>query len=136
MLYQLHTGWVNGYNEGQKPLIYLISTAQAIFESNIKFVFSDGHGIARFTTWYDDLKNLDKVDWDTVYSRIWKDTVEDMDRQRRKQAEFFAYQFCPWTLIKEITVINTNTKSIVENILNDFPDSLHRPVTIKRNWYY
>jgi hypothetical protein len=31
------------------------------------FVFSDGHGLARFTEWFDDLARLDKVDWAMVY---------------------------------------------------------------------
>lgn len=30
-------------------------------ESGCQFVFSDGHGLAAFTDWYDDLEEL--VDW-------------------------------------------------------------------------
>ena len=73
MLYPLHTGWLPGYREGQAPLIYLVSTAQAIHESGTGYVFSDGHGIAHFTRWYDDLAHLDKVDWEAVYARDWRD---------------------------------------------------------------
>jgi hypothetical protein len=46
MLLQLHTGRVAGYDEGQGPLIYIVSTAQAIRDNGVPFVFSDGHGIA------------------------------------------------------------------------------------------
>ena len=49
MLYQLHTGRVGGYIEGQAPLIYVVTTAQAVERSGTGFAFSDGHGIARFT---------------------------------------------------------------------------------------
>jgi len=38
MLYQLHTGWVEGYREGQEPLIHLVSTSQAV----------EGAGLAYF----------------------------------------------------------------------------------------
>jgi len=100
MLLQLHTGRVTGYTERQDPLIYLVSTAQAVRSSGTGFVFSDGHGIARFTNWFDKLSDLDKVDWDAVYATIWKDTVDDMDRQRRKQAEFLVHQQCAWDLIQ------------------------------------
>jgi ssDNA thymidine ADP-ribosyltransferase, DarT len=62
MLYQLHTGWVEGYKEGQEPLIHLVSTCQSVAEAGLRFVFSDGHGLARFTAWYDQLPDLDKVD--------------------------------------------------------------------------
>lgn len=43
MLFQLKTGWVEGYTDGQDPLIYLVSTAQAVRDSGRGFVFSDGH---------------------------------------------------------------------------------------------
>jgi len=84
MLLQLKTGRVEDYNGGQEPIIYVVSTVQAVHSAGSRFVFSDGHGIAAFTEWYDDLSNLSNVDWDMVYQRYWSDNVNDMDRQRRK----------------------------------------------------
>jgi len=136
MLLQLHTGRVEGYTEGQVPIIYVESTAQRLVASRIPFVFSDGHGIAAYTSWYDDLSKLDNVDWDMVYQRFWKDTVDDMDRQRRKQAEFLVHRFCPWELITDIGVINDTMKTKVEEILSKYPPELNRPVATRRGWYY
>jgi len=136
MLYQLHTDWVQDYDEGQESLIYLVSTTQAVAESNALFVFSDGHGIATFTAWFSDLAALDKVDWNTVYAKMWKDTNDDMDRQRRKQAEFLVHKFCPWSLICKIAVVNDRMKTKVEGVLEDFPEDLKRLVTVKPDWYY
>jgi len=136
MLYQLHTGWNTDYREGQEPLIYLVSTVQTVKESRSPFVFSDGHGIARYTRWYDNLEDLDKIDWDTVYASIWKDTVDDMDRLRRKQAEFLVYQFCEWSLIENIAVLSDNMRRRVEDVFSHFPARLHRPVEKRPEWYY
>jgi hypothetical protein len=136
MLYRLHTGWVTGYTEGQEPLVYLVSTAQAVQESGTGFVFSDGHGIATFTSWYDNLGGLDQVDWEAVDARIWKDTVDDMDRQRRKQAELLVHEKCDWALIHEVGVLNGRMKARVENILDQFSSSLKRAVVIRPDWYY
>jgi len=136
MLLQLKTHRVPGYEESQEPLIYLVSTAQAIQRSGTGFVFSDGHGIASYTQWYDDLAYLDRVDWEAVYALYWQDTVEDMDRQRRKQAEFLVYRRCDWALIGEVGVINGNMRSHVQGILAGFPKSLHRPVRVHPGWYY
>jgi len=113
MLFQLHTGRVPGYSEGQAPLVYLVSNAQAVADARLPFVFSDGHGIATFTCWFDDLSELTKVDWDAVAARYWADTIDDMDRQRRKQAEFLVHRACPWDLITEIGVLDPGTKSRV-----------------------
>lgn len=136
ILLQLKTGRVEGYIEGQKPLVYLKTTAQTVADAGRRFVFSNGHGIAVFTDWFDDLNRLNEVDWGMVYQRYWSDNVNDMDRQRRKQAEFLVYQFCPWGLIQEIGVLNGQTKTRIEALLVQFKSD-HRPeVNIRANWYY
>ena len=134
MLFQLHTGRVEGYDEGQEPLIYTVSTVEEIVEANLDSVFSDGHGIAAFTQWFDDLDDLDKVDWDMAYADYWADTVEDMDRQRRKQAEFLVHRFCPWKVIQRIGVLNDAVKKKVERILERH--NVSTPVEVRRQWYY
>ena len=99
MLYCLHAGKVEGYKGNQETIIYLVTTCQEIERRDMEFVFSDGHGIAAFTSWFDQLSDLDQVDWQMVYQRYWSDTDADPDRQRRKQAEFLVYQSCPWDAI-------------------------------------
>jgi hypothetical protein len=136
MLFQLKTGRVAGYNEGQEPLIYLKTTVQAVAQAGIPFVFSDGHGIAAFTSWHHDPARLEEVDWTMVYQRYWSDTLNDMDRQRRKQAEFLIHQSCPWAVIEEIGVLNAAMKTRVEAHLNEADAGLHKVVNVHPNWYY
>lgn len=136
MLLQLKTGQVVGYGEGQEPLIYLVSSCQAVQAAGAGFAFSDGHGLAGFTEWFDDLAHLDKVDWDMVYQRYWADSPEDMDRQRRKQAEFLVHRFCPWSLIQEIGVLGQATAARVEAILGGHAPAMRRPVLVRPEWYY
>jgi hypothetical protein len=136
MLLRLKSGRVDGYNEGQEPLIYLCSTAQAIAARNIPYVFSDGHGLATFTEWFDDLDRLDEVDWEMVNQRYWADNVNDMDRQRRKQAEFLVHRFCPLDLIERIVVHDNGIRERVEQIFDDFDEGLPRVVQVKPGWYY
>jgi hypothetical protein len=136
MLLQLKTGQVAGYNEGQEPLIYLVTTAQEIASSGAKFVFSDGHGLAAFTRWYDDLRDLDQVDWGIVNDRYWADTPEDNDRKRRKQAEFLIREGCPWARIQKIVVLSSGMRQRVESILQK-AGGAHQPVVdVRQAWYY
>ncbi len=136
MLLQLHTGRVAGYGEGQEPIIYLVSTVQSVQESGTQFVFSDGHGIAHFTSWFSNLSDLDEVDWTMVNARHWSDNVEDMDRQRRKQAEFLIHKFCSWDIISEIGVINMNMKTKVRAILEEYDNVSHPDIRVRNTWYY
>ncbi len=136
MMLNLRTGRVPGYTEGQEPLIYLLSSCQLVEQAGISFVFSDGHGIAGFTQWFDSLRYLDNVDWAVVGERYWADSIDDMDRARRKQAEFLVYRSCPWNLISKIIVIDEPRKVQVEQVLAGFATDVRRVVEIRRDWYY
>lgn len=136
MLLRLHTHHVEGYDEGQEPIIYLVSAVQKVTESGAGFAFSDGHGLAHFTEWFDDLNDLDQVDWEAVEAIWWNDTPDDPDRQRRKQAEFLVHEFCDWSLIIGIGVIDEGMKERVTDILNKYPDNMRPPVKVVRKWYY
>lgn len=136
MMLKLKTGQVVDYAEGQEPLIYLVSTAQAAEIGGVEFVFTDGHGLTRFTAWFDDLKDLDAVDWGMINQRYWSDNINDMDRQRRKQAEFLIHKSCSWELIDEIVVIDGTMEKRVQVIQDGFPDALRKPIRVERSWYY
>ena len=136
MLLKLKSGQVEGYREGQAPLVYLVAKAEVLAESGCRFVFSDGHGLARFTGWHDDLARLDAVDWSLVGARYWSDQPDDNDRQRRKQAEFLVWQELDWALIAGIAVYDEAMRQRVEEILQRFPQRHQPPVKVVRQWYY
>lgn len=136
MMLQLKTGQVPGYQGGQEVLIYLVTDCQTISGNGLGYVFSDGHGVVAFTRWFDDLAHLGEIDWKVVAMRYWKDTNDDPDRKRRKQAEFLVHRFCNWSFIHEIGVIDSAMKAKVEDIISEYPPQLWRPVNVRRNWYY
>lgn len=136
MLLNLKTGRVPGYNEGQAPLIYLTTTLQRVQNAGCRFVFSDGHGLATFTDWYDEPAQLDKVDWDLVTARYWSDQPDDNDRQRRKQAEFLVWRSLDWSLIDGIGVLNDKVRGDVEAMLAQHSQRMHPSVEIRTQWYY
>lgn len=136
MLLKLKTGQVDGYDEGQEPLVYLTTTLSRIQAAGISFVFSDGHGLARFTSWYEHPDDLNQVDWALVGARYWADTPEDNDRQRRKQAEFLVWQKLDWALIDGIAVLNKQAKAGVADVLKKHPTRPSPDVQIRAGWYY
>jgi hypothetical protein len=134
MLYTISRGNVEGYAEGQNPVVHLVSTAQAVQAAGLPFVFTDGHGIMVFSQFYDSLKHLDQVDWNVMRSRQWADTPEDSDRKRRRQAEFLVHGFFPWNLVSQIGVVNAEMKVRVESLLSG---ASHQPsVHVRQQWYY
>jgi hypothetical protein len=134
MLYTIHQRNVPTYTEGQEALIYLVSTVEAIHQASLSFVFTEGHGIMATTEFFDDLAQLNQVDWQVMSLKYWFDTPDDNDRKRRRQAEFLVHQFFPWRLVTEIGAINAQMKRQVEQCLQTLT---HQPaVIVRRNWYY
>jgi ssDNA thymidine ADP-ribosyltransferase, DarT len=134
MLYTINKGNVEGYTEGQTPVIYIVTEAEIIAANNLVFAFTDGHAVMDYSEFYDDLQFLNMIDWDIMRERYWNNTPSDGDRRRRRQAEFLVHQFCPWSLITQIGVINNTVKSQVEQILQNFNCST--PVKVYPSWYY
>jgi hypothetical protein len=134
MLYAIHRGNVEGYADGQNPIIHLVSEAETIAANNLAFAFTDGHAVIAYSEFYDDLQQLDMIDWEIMSADFWGNTQEDGDRKRRRQAEFLVHQFCPWTLIKEIGVINSTLQKQVREILQDF--NYQTPIRVYSSWYY
>lgn len=134
MLYAICKGNVEGYAEGQNPVIHLVTEAEAIAANNLAFAFTDGHAVMAYADFYDDLQRLDAIDWTLMKSKYWSNTLEDPDRKFRRQAEFLVHQFCPWTLITELGVINNTIQTQVVQILQNFKQQI--PVKVYPSWYF
>ena len=134
MLYAIHRGNVANCTARQIDIVYLVSSAENVSEFNLEFVFTDGHAIMEISDFYNNLDNLDIIDWDIMNETYWADTDDDPDRKRRRQAEFLVYKKVPWETIEFIAVRSTPIKNKVENIIAD--DIKKHPVLVKSDWYY
>jgi len=134
MLYTISRGNVVGFAGGQQSIVHLASTVQSVQAAGLEYVFTDGHGIMAITEFHDDPAQLDEVDWPLMNSRYWSDTNDDLDRKRRRQAEFLVHQRFPVRLIQGIGVINQHRKTETEALLAEF--GLAIPVAAKSGWYY
>ena len=136
MLYCINTGTVNGYSEGQDPVLHLVSYAEDVRANSLDFVFTEGHPVINYSDFFEDLADLNEINWAVMKKRYWSNQDED---KRQRQAEFLVYRFFPWSLINSIGVISTKMAGRVERLLDKkliHPPS-HRPdVLIKGRWYY
>lgn len=58
MLYTISQGNVPGCDEGQEPIVHLVSTAQAVEASGRPFAFTNGHAIVFPSREFDQLSDL------------------------------------------------------------------------------
>lgn len=135
MLLQLQTGRVEGYAEGQSPLVYLVASAEQIAAAGHRLVFYDGHALAALSQCFDDLAALDVLDWQAIDATRWT-SADDPDLQRRKQAEMLVHEALPWSLIRGVVTYDEASKARTESLLKAAGPELDRGVVIRRAWYY
>ena len=134
MLFTIGRGNVPGYDRGEDPIVHLVTSTEAVVTAGLQYAFTDGHSTMRFTEFFDDLADLSKVDWDIMETKYWRDTSDDNDRKRRRQAEFLVHEFCPWNIIEQIGVKTDAVRRQVTQIAQAVG---HSPaVQLRRNWYY
>jgi len=137
MLYILHMSNhpdLSHYRDGQGPILHFqIDMKSAINWANqneIRWAFSDGNAGSYYTAFYNNLSDLDKINWDAVFATDFRDSLV----KEGKQAEFLIHASCPWKLIEKIGVYNRSTFDHVSNILQNSP---YKPaLSIERTWYY
>ncbi len=134
MLYSIHTGFVQGFTGSQRDIIYLVSSVQKVKESEIPFVFTDGHAYELISNFYNKEKDLKNIDWQIMGETYWNNTADDNDRKRRRMAEFLVYQFVPITCIFAIVVFDDRMESAVNKIQRKCNTNIK--TIVKRNWYY
>lgn len=127
----------NGFDVTRKPqneIIYLVSSMEKLLEFKRKFVFTDGHAFAAFTMFFNNVKDIDQIDWNAVNLVRWNNTETDPDRKRRKQAECFVYKDIPLEAISEIVVYNQECFDYISKVLKKHKTKL--PTRIEPSWYY
>lgn len=134
MLYAIHEGRVEGYDEGQEPILHLVTRLSQIEQADLTYAFTDLHAVMEYARFFDRRSQLHQVDHELMKKRYWADTDEQPDRKARRQAEFLAYDFVPFSVILGIVVINESMRSRTEAHLEDVHDPPE--VLVKRNWYY
>jgi len=129
MLYVIHSGGVENYFGGQRETIYLVSSTNLIFQSSLKWCFTDGHAVEVLTNYYTDDFDLDRLDWDSINARQWANSDENPDRKRKKQAEFLVQKFFPLQYIQKIGVFD-------DKMLETIGQQIDIPISKEPSWYY
>ncbi|SDM11031.1 protein of unknown function [Catalinimonas alkaloidigena] len=136
MLYMIIKGLKGIQQRPQEDLVYLISSLSRIKAAGCEFFFTDRHAKTRLARSYQDESDLDKIDWDVVKSKEWKNTEEDTDRRDRKQAEFLVKDYVPISCIQAILVKSRGRQEYIQGVVKDLqlPIDVHREKGEK--WYY
>jgi hypothetical protein len=105
-----------------------VATAVA---SGRPWFFTDLHADLAYARQFDTLDKLTEVPWSVMPRRQWGG---DQEVKEKRQAEFLVHDWCPWSAIQTIAVINN---AMAERVANVIAESSHKPIVqVHRDWYY
>jgi hypothetical protein len=135
MLYRIARGGVEHYQDGQDPLVYLVSTVGAVVASGLPWAFSNGNCGSPLTDHFNDLSLLETmVDWPLMRAEMWSDTADDPTRATRRAAEFMVHQRFPIRLVAGFVCRSAETAVDVRRLLRT--SGVDIPVDVRAGWYY
>ncbi|WP_051203625.1 type II toxin-antitoxin system toxin DNA ADP-ribosyl transferase DarT [Hugenholtzia roseola] len=109
MLYVIQKGF-NGIEAiPVGDIVYCVTTIQEIINLNLDFIFTDGHAVDKFSSQYTraDIGNIEMlIDYAAIRAKYWQDE-QDLDKKRRKEAEFLILGDLPPKAVLGYVVYNT-----------------------------
>lgn len=145
MLMAINEGRVDGCDYRQPDIVHFATTVEAIVEAGLAFVFYDHNATLDFADCYNDLDDLDNIDWKLFYESprrdgycaYWFSTANNpryIRRMETRQAEFLVHQGVPLDLVDCIGVYSETKAAEVRDILHKTGTRI--PVEVKTDWYY
>ncbi|TWV06036.1 DUF4433 domain-containing protein [Bacteroidaceae bacterium HV4-6-C5C] len=136
MLYNIKTGWRGITQRPQSDIVFLVSSVGEIVQNCPYWCFTDGHAKHNISRFYNNIAYMINLDWVTIHQQYWNNTLEDMDRQRRKAAEFLVKDYVPNTCIRIIYVFNEACKQRIEALVNQLALNISVNIDINKNLYF
>ena len=136
MLLNIKTGYRGVKQRNQQDIVYVCTHIDRVATACQDFCFTDGHAKDRLTAYFNNLSDLDRVDWGVVEKSFWQSTEDDPDRMRRKQAEFLIKTYVPLNCLSGIIVLDEISKGKAEEMMRDAGVSLPIHIDTKRKYYY
>ncbi len=102
-----------------QEIIYLCVPFREIESNGLPYVFTDGHAYSKLTSFYQRKEDLGELDWEIILSSEWRNTEDDPDRKRRKQAELLVKGEVPVHCIRHIVVYDRATAKKVKALVSE-----------------
>jgi hypothetical protein len=136
MLYLLYRGNHPelDYTGGQCPIVHLEADLHEVVhwaeDQGVRWAFSDRNAGTRYTSFYKDLNQLDRIDWDAVEARDFRHPII----KEGKQAEFLVHEAFAWSLVRRI---GTYDRMMAERAMQALHGAKHQLlVSVEAEWYY
>jgi hypothetical protein len=117
----------------QNEIIYLVSSLEKLKEHSCKFVFTDRHAKLAYAKFYNQVQDVNKLNWNIIKSAEWGRQYGN-ERREIKQAECLVHTYVP---LEALLGIACKDAEMAEKIsIEIFKKQLNLSVKIKPEYYF
>lgn len=91
-------------------------------------IFTDGNAASNRTSFYSDLADLDKLDWDCIWAPDW---TKFEDGRRKRCAEVLVPELIPFNAVRRIVVQNEDARAAARAAT-----SSHIDILVEPEWFF
>lgn len=129
MLYVIKNGYLGVKQTPQEDIVFIVCDFDVIDNSELEYIFTDRNAKLDVVKFFRDKSDFDKLKWDIIHSKDWKNTPEDFTRKDHKQAEFLIRNNIPIDCFFALVVKNETKRAEIEEIVSNL--GLQIPVRIE-----
>jgi hypothetical protein len=134
MLYNIKTGYNGVPQLANRDVAIVVSSVHKLSQLGRPFVFTNSHAYGAETEFFNDLKDLDKIDWPLLQSKDFRNDPEDPGKKGRYQAEALVHGHVPVGALLGIACYDEAVKNRMNGFAGDAGVSVS--VRILPNWYF
>ncbi|WP_028763030.1 type II toxin-antitoxin system toxin DNA ADP-ribosyl transferase DarT [Shewanella colwelliana] len=134
MLKNIHSGWGGVKRRGNSEIVILVSSLRELEKRSVPFIYTDSHAYYMWSNFYDDLANLDKIDWNIIQKRDFKRDADDPAKFERYQAEALVHSHVPVEALVGIVCFSDDVKQYLEKTIKKSGHNLQ--VVTRPGWYF
>jgi len=133
----IKTGW-GVPKQKQENIVYMVCKLSELATDGFQWCFTDGNAANEITRFYTKLENLNEIDWRSIKSTDFSDynSDGDLDRKRKKQAEFLVKDHVASSFIKALIVFNKSAKEQVDKLCKKITFVTKVVVDAKNDFYF
>jgi ssDNA thymidine ADP-ribosyltransferase, DarT len=134
MMMNICSGRGDVQQRSNDEIVILVSSLHKVSELNLPFVFTDSHACYKWSNFYTDLVDLERIDWPILQARDFKRDPNDLAKFERYQAEALVHEHCPVRALKGLICYTDSIKNQLDTWLRTA--QVEMPVYVRPKWYF
>lgn len=133
MLLNIKTGYNGVTQRPMEEIAIIVSSLREVHKRGLDFLFTDRHAYLEAATYYDDLDQLDCIDWAILQARDFKRDPEEPGKFERYQAEALIYNYLPIAAVQGIVCYGKPQQEQIQRECDNL--GLETAVLCNPKWY-